>query len=82
MKQYICDRCGVVIPLYSDNHHHILFYDKDVQNAHVQYQFNNKYDERDLCDDCLELLNNINEYFISYDRTNEEILEAITNDRY
>lgn len=48
MKQYICDRCGEIIQLYSDTYNHVLFYDKDVQNAYVQYQFNSKYNECDL----------------------------------
>ena len=64
MKQYICDRCGVIIPLYSDSYNHVLFYDKGVQNAHVQYQFNSKYSEYDLCDDCLEYLHNMNQAFM------------------
>ena len=63
MKQYICDRCGVVIPLYN-NDNHILFYDEDVRNAYVQYQFNGKYSECDLCDDCLEYLHNMNQAFM------------------
>ena len=63
MKQYICDRCGAIIPLYS-NYNHVLFYDKGVQNAHIQYQFNNKYNECDLCDDCLEYLHNMNQMFM------------------
>ena len=60
MKQYICDRCGAVIPLYN-NDNHILFYDEDVPNA---YQFNGKYSECDLCDDCLEYLHNMNQAFM------------------
>ena len=67
MKQYICDRCGEIIPLYSDTYNHVLFYDKDVQNAHVQYQFNSKYNECDLCDECLEYLHNINQAFMEED---------------
>ena len=63
MKQYICDRCGVTIPIYS-NYNHILFYDKGVQNDHVQYQFSNKHNECDLCDDCLEYLHNMNQMFM------------------
>lgn len=64
MKQYICDRCGEIIQLYSDTYNHVLFYDKDVQNAPVQYQFNSKYNECDLCDDCLEYLHNMNRAFM------------------
>lgn len=64
MKQYICDRCGAIIPIYIDELHHILFYDKDVQNTHVQYQRNNKYNECDLCDDCLEYLHNMTQAFM------------------
>ena len=64
MKQYICDRCGEIIQLYSDTYNHVLFYDKDVQNAHVQYQSNSKYNECDLCDDCLEYLHNMNQMFM------------------
>ena len=64
MKQYICDRCGVIIPLYSDKHNHVQLYDKDVLNAHVPYQFNSKYNECDLCDDCLEYLHNMNQAFM------------------
>ena len=64
MKQYICDRCGEIIQLYSDTYNHVLFYDKDVQNAPVQYQFNSKYNECDLCDDCLEYLHNMNQAFM------------------
>ena len=52
MKQYICDRCGVEIPIY-DHYHHIIIYDKDI-----------KYHEYDLCDDCLEYLHNMNQAFI------------------
>ena len=64
MKQYICDRCGEIIQLYSDTYNHVLFYDKDVQNAPVQYQFNSKYNECDLCDNCLEYLHNMNRAFM------------------
>lgn len=64
MQQYICDRCGEIIQLYSDTYNHVLFYDKDVQNAPVQYQFNSKYNECDLCDDCLEYLHNMNQAFM------------------
>lgn len=64
MKQYICDRCGAIIPIYIDELNHILFYDKDVQNTHIQYQRNNKYNECDLCDDCLEYLHNMNQAFM------------------
>lgn len=63
MKQYICDRCGVIIPIYS-NYNHVTLYDKGVRNAHVEYQFNNKYNECDLCDDCLEYLDNMNQAFM------------------
>lgn len=63
MRQYVCDRCGAVIPLYN-NDNHILFYDEDVRNAYVQYQFNSKYSECDLCDDCLEYLHNMNQAFM------------------
>lgn len=63
MKQYVCDRCGVVIPLYN-KYNHILFYDKDVPDPYVQYQFNNTYSECDLCDDCLEYLHNMNQAFM------------------
>ena len=66
MKQYICDRCGVTIPLYS-NYNHVIFYDKDVQCPNIQYQFNSKYNECDLCDDCLEYLHNINQAFMEED---------------
>lgn len=64
MKQYICDRCGVEIPLYRDKYNHVLFYDKDVHNVFFQYHFNNKYNECDLCDDCLEYLHNMNQAFM------------------
>ena len=64
MKQYICDRCGAIIPIYIGELNHILFYDKDVQNTHVQYQRNNKYNECDLCDDCLEYLHNMTQAFM------------------
>ena len=64
MKQYICDRCGEIIQLYSDTYNHVLFYDKDVQNAPIQYQFNSKYNECDLCDNCLEYLHNMNRAFM------------------
>lgn len=67
MKQYICDRCGEIIQLYSDTYNHVLFYDKDVQNAPVQYQFNSKYNECDLCDNCLEYLHNMNRAFMEED---------------
>lgn len=64
MKQYICDRCGEIIPLYSDTYNHILFYDEDVRNTHVRYQLNNKYNECDLCDDCLGYLHNMTQAFM------------------
>ena len=63
MKQYICDRCGAIIPIYTDDNH-ILFYDEDVRNTHVRYQINNKYNECDLCDDCLEYLHNMTQAFM------------------
>lgn len=63
MKQYICDRCGVIIPVYSD-YNHVILYNKDAQNAYIEYQFNNKYNECDLCDDCLEYLHNMNQAFM------------------
>ena len=63
MRQYVCDRCGVAIPLYN-KYNHVLFYDKDVQNGCIQYQLNNKYNECDLCDDCLEYLHNMNQMFM------------------
>ena len=63
MKQYICDRCGAIIPLYS-NHNHVIFYDKDVMRSNIQYQSNNKYNECDLCDDCLECLHNMTQAFM------------------
>ena len=59
MKQYICDRCGAIIPIYSDYDNRVQLYDKD-----VQYQSNNKYNECDLCDDCLEYLHNMNQTFM------------------
>lgn len=61
MRQYICDRCGVVIPRYN-KYHHVIFYDKDVTFSDVQ--FNNTYNECDLCDDCLEYLHNMNQAFM------------------
>ena len=64
MKQYICDRCGEIIPLYSDTYNHILFYDENVRNTHVRYQLDSKYNECDLCDDCLEYLHNMNQAFM------------------
>lgn len=64
MKQYICDRCGAIIPLYSNYYNRVQLYDKDVQNTHVQYQLNNKYNECDLCDDCVEYLDNMNQVFM------------------
>lgn len=63
MKQYICDRCGAIIPLYK-NCNHVLLYDKGVLDTHIQYQLNNTYNECDLCDDCLEHLDNINQVFM------------------
>ena len=63
MKQYICDRCGVVIPLYN-HYNHVIFYDQGVISSNIQYQSNNKYNEYDLCDDCLEYLHNMNQAFI------------------
>ena len=64
MKQYICDRCGVVIPLYNHRRNHVVFYDKDVKSYMIQYQDNNQYSECDLCDDCLEYLHNMNQAFM------------------
>ena len=63
MKQYICDRCGAIILTYTDDNH-ILFYDENVRNTHVRYQIDNKYNECDLCDDCLEYLHNMNQAFM------------------
>ena len=63
MKQYICDRCGAIIPLYGNNNH-VVFYDKDVMYSNIQCQSNNKYNECDLCDDCLEYLHNITQAFM------------------
>lgn len=63
MKQYVCDRCGVVIPLYN-NRHHVIFYDQGVTFSNIQYQSNSKYNECDLCDDCLEYLHNMNQAFM------------------
>ena len=63
MKQYICDRCGVEIPLYN-HYNHVIFYDQGVISSNIQYQSNNKYNECDLCDDCLEYLHNMNQAFI------------------
>lgn len=63
MKQYICDRCGIEIPLYS-NYNHVIFYDQDVTSSNIQYQSNSKYNECDLCDDCLEYLHNMNQVFM------------------
>ena len=84
MQQYICDRCGAVIPSNKWFHNRILFYNSDVSyDKGIEFQGNRSYSECDLCDDCLELLNKINESFMSCDRTNEEILGAIVNnDRY
>ena len=61
MKQYICDRCGATIPIYTE-YNHVIFYDKDVTFSDVQ--FNNTYNECDLCDDCLEYLHNMNQAFM------------------
>ena len=63
MKQYICDRCGVEIPLYS-NYNHVIFYDKINGVTFSNIQSNNKYNECDLCDDCLEYLHNMNQAFM------------------
>lgn len=63
MKQYICDRCGVTIPMYN-NYNHVIFYDKGVTFSNIQYQSNNKYNKCDLCDDCLEYLHNMNQAFM------------------
>ena len=63
MKQYICDRCGVKIPLYN-HYNHVIFYDQDVMSSNIQYQSNNKYNECDLCADCLEYLHNMNQMFM------------------
>lgn len=71
MKQYICDRCGSVINLY-DAHNHVQLYDADIKHGAILYG-DEKYNWYDLCDNCLEVLYKINESFISYDKTNEEI---------
>ena len=62
MQQYICDRCGVAIPMYN-NYNHVVFYDKDCVCFNIQC-LNNKYNECDLCDDCLEYLHNMNQMFM------------------
>ena len=59
MKQYICDRCGVEIPIY-DHYHHIIIYDKDIKYN----EYDLCYNEYDLCDDCLEYLHNMNQAFM------------------
>lgn len=66
MKQYICDRCGAIIPMYN-GYNRVIFYDKDMIGSDIQY-FNNKYSDKynecDLCDDCLEYLHNMNQVFM------------------
>ena len=63
MKQYICDRCGARIPLYS-GYNHVILYDQGVISSNIQYQSNNRYNESDLCNDCLEYLDNMNQMFM------------------
>lgn len=75
MKQYICDRCGNIIYKYSTRNH-IVLYDSDVKYGAMLHG-NDKYNEYDLCDNCLRVLNKINDSFISYDKTNEEILDNV-----
>lgn len=65
MKQYICDRCGVVIPSDKFYHNHIIFYDSDVPYKYgIEFQGDKSYSECDLCDDCLERLHNMNQAFM------------------
>lgn len=70
MKQYICDRCGRILNIHNDDTsmHIVRLYDIETSPQTARYE---------LCDDCLATLSRINECFISYDRTNEEILQNI-----
>ena len=75
MKQYVCDRCGNIIKLYN-THNQIHLSDANIEHGEILYG-NEKYNRYDFCDECLKVLYKINENFVSYDRTNEEILESI-----
>ena len=79
MQQYICDRCGEAIPTYTRERNRILFYDKDVHNTQVQY-FNSRYNDCDLCDDCLEYLHNMNKAFYELDEKYFKIAEKRLNE--
>ena len=71
MIQHICDRCGEIIPLYSSSYHHVIFYDKFVKHSNIQYQSNSKYNECDLCDDCLACLHKMNQSFMDMESEGE-----------
>ena len=73
MKQYICDRCGTVISSNEWFHNHILLYDSDVSyNKGIEFQGNRSYSEYDFCDDCLKILNTLNQAFVD-----NEVIEII-----
>ena len=65
MQQYVCDRCGAVIPSNKWFHNRILFYDSDVSyDEGIEFKGNRSYSEYDLCDDCLKILHILNQAFI------------------
>lgn len=68
---HICDRCGAEIEDYIRDKHKITLY--DAYENYVQY----RYSQRDLCDNCRKLLEYINDSFIAYDKSKEEILEFL-----
>lgn len=79
MKQYVCDRCGAVIPSNKWFHNRILLYDGDVSYGKgIEFKGNRSYSEYDFCDDCLNTLNNLNQAFVDNEiigtvhRRNEE----------
>lgn len=75
MNQYICDRCGNVIHTYNNNHRVVLY--EQGEFGTIEFDGNCNFRSCDLCDNCLDILNRINEVFIDYEKTNDEIRESL-----
>ena len=83
MKQYICDRCGKPIKDYDMHIHKIPIFDTYYTTTNKpcapyndeMYDMTRHYQKVDLCEHCMELLDNINEYFISMD--DEGVFETL-----
>lgn len=51
---HICDRCGAEIPLYDQSHHLVGIF--NTSDAKVGIGYDNRYEYKDLCDNCIEML--------------------------